>query len=42
MKKLGDHAYRVKSIEATGNSIAKHWIEFEDAISQIGPSSPER
>lgn len=35
MKKLGDHAYRVKSIEATGNSITNHWIEFEDAISQL-------
>lgn len=35
MKKLGDHAYRVKSIEAIGNSITSHWIEFEDAISQL-------
>jgi hypothetical protein len=35
MKRLGDHAYRVKSIEATGSSLASRWIEFEDAISQL-------
>ena len=35
MKKLGDHAYRVKSIEATGRSVTNHWIEFEDAVSQL-------
>jgi len=39
MKKLGDHAYRVKSIEANGRSISGNWLEFEDAISQLDKSA---
>ncbi|MCU0718971.1 MAG: VWA domain-containing protein [Pirellula sp.] len=39
MKKLGDHAFRIKSIEAAGTSVASHWIEFEDAISQLDQSA---